>query len=195
MPYPALFLTWYCVLKDKKVTPLFIVYGWKLQLFVLDLNNKRQWSKCNKKSLLWGIKKFLFCIDTAQRFNFSTQFCHFHPSMQTSMFTKLSTSGVNMMRKRECGLNVYAHLAKTVIFCNCLASFIPMQTNKGIISSCLGLVWLTVDIKTSKVDWFISNWIWLQFFLNLTSASMSELDLKEVKPTFIKLFDFLKKYN
>ena len=115
-----------------------LLYGWKLRLFVLDLNNKRQWSKCDKKSLLWGIRKFLFCIDTARRFNFSTQFCHFHPSMQTTMFTKLSTWGVNM-RKHECGLNVYAHLAKTVIFCNCLASFIPVQTNKGIIwsGSCL----------------------------------------------------------
>lgn len=26
VPYPALFLTWYCALKDKKVTPLFIVW-------------------------------------------------------------------------------------------------------------------------------------------------------------------------
>ena len=134
--------------------------------------------------MLWGIKKFLFCIDMEQRFNFSTHFCHFHPLMQTSMFTKLSTSGVNMMRKHECGLNVYAHLAKTVIFCNCLASFIPMQTNKGIILSGSSLTF-TVDVKTSKVDWFISNWIWLQFFLNLTSASLGELDLKEVKPTHL----------
>ena len=110
-----------------------LLYGWKHRLFVLDLNNKRKRSKCDKSVLVCflGSKSF-FCIDTTKRLNFTAEFCHFHPCKQNMFTHTTSNSGANM-RKHECGLNVYAHLAKTVIFCNWLASFILVQTNKGII--------------------------------------------------------------